>query len=140
MRSLRPFRVALVCSLVVLTAEPAWAFVSPRWNALHAARRSTIQGRWRVLTAKGAAPERDLDLLVTIDATTIQLRPSHAPAIVLRYRVVEQDDEMLSLKVRRDDGEERGLDVLVDASDQLTLYLTDDDGHDEEVLRLERAD
>lgn len=137
---MRPLLGVAALGLVLLGAEPAQAFVSPRWNALQATRRSTMLGRWRVLTTKGGVPAADLDIVVTIDATTIQVKSFDAPAAVLQYTIAEQDDEMLGLVVRRDNGEERKLDVLVDASDQLTLYLADADGNDEEVLRLERAD
>ncbi len=68
------------------------------------------------------------------------LRVEHGTKVqTLLWRLVRQDADLLELEVWDEAGKRRPVDVLVEGSDALTVYVQDDDGNDDETLRLERV-
>ncbi len=134
---MRLLSVALVCA-TLSASLPARAFVVPRWNAIRE-RRGALLGSWRAVTYKKQynSSVADPDITVTFERAAMWVEHS-GKTEKGTWKIVTHDGDLLSVEVTDDKGKNHNLDVLVEGPDALTLYVEDDDGDDEETLRLER--
>lgn len=137
-RSLRTVLVALS----LLVPARALAFVPPSWSAQHLDRRNAMLGKWEVVSVrfKSAAPVDAPHVVVEIDPTRITFEDRGAGELTqARWRVVDEDGDMLGIEVDSSEDRTKKVDVLIEGGDALTFYVTDEDGDDDAVLRLVRA-
>lgn len=135
---MRFLSVALIC-VTLASAAPANAFVVPRWN-LARDRRSALFGTWRTVTYKQQYKSSVMDPGIVVGFDRAVMWVEHSGKTEKgTWKVVTADGDLLELEITDDKGKRHNLDVLVDSSDALTLYLTDDAGDDVETLRLERV-
>jgi len=135
---MRFLSVALVCATLAVAA-PANAFVVPRWN-LARDRRSALLGTWRTVTYKQQYKTSVMDPGIIIGFDRAVMWVEHSGKTEKgTWKVVTTDGDLLGLEITDEKGKRHNLDVLVDSSDALTLYLEDDAGDDVETLRLERV-
>ncbi|MBI2391675.1 MAG: hypothetical protein HYV09_18950 [Deltaproteobacteria bacterium] len=136
------FAFALACVGAAATgATPARAFVTPRWDAMRESRRATLLGRWSVITQKKSHSSSQVhDPGIEIVFTRTELRVERAGfSSRASWKIVRQDGDLLEVQITDAKGKHHDLDVLVEGSDALTIYVRDDDGEDEEAMRLERV-
>jgi len=128
-------------AVLLATAPGARAFVTPRWNAQRESRRSTLIGKWSAITHKNLKTSKKLDdpgLLIVITPTELRVEDGSFVEKAT-WKIVRQEADLLGLDVVDSKGRHHAIDVLVEGSDALTMYLEDDDGDDEESVRLERV-
>ncbi len=137
---MRWLSVALAC-VTLLVNSPASAFVSPRWSSQRDRGRKAILGSWRALSIKShnGVPVIEPGLTIVFDKTTFRIELEGKTERGF-WRVVDQDGDMIELEVTDEKGKKHDVDVLVESNTALTLYVADDDGDDEEVVRVERID
>jgi hypothetical protein len=134
---MRFLSVALACATLA-TAMPANAFVVPRWNTLRE-RRGSLLGSWRAVTYKKQSnvSVADPGITVSFDKAAVWVESS-GKTEKGTWKLVTQDGDLLGVEITDDTGKAHNMDVLVESSDALTLYVADDSGDDDETLRLER--
>lgn len=138
MGRLLPYALA---GATLLASTTASAFVSPRWRAHEESLRTTMIGTWQVVGGRHKGTTAvDLDVRLEIDRENIRISDLGAGfAALAKWSYVSQEGEIVSIVVEDDHGKKHEVDVLVENPDALTFYVQDDDGNDEEVLRLERT-
>ncbi|MGZ3420857.1 MAG: hypothetical protein ACXVEF_34245 [Polyangiales bacterium] len=139
---MRRLAIAAFASAALLASSGASAFVSPRWRAHEASLRTAMIGSWQVVGGRhkgSATTSADLDIRLDIDRDTIKISNVAAGFSELaKWSYVGQEGEMVTITVEDTHGKKHEVDVLVETPDALTFYVEDDDGDDEEVIRLER--
>jgi hypothetical protein len=137
---MRWLSVALAC-VTLASTSPAGAFVTPRWQSTRDRGRKAIMGTWRAVTLKthNGAPVIEPGITIVFDKTTLRIE---LDGKVERgtWRVVDQEGDIVELEVIDEKGKRHDVDVLIESNTALTLYVEDDDGDDEEVVRVERVD
>lgn len=104
-------------------------------------RRSTLIGKWSAVTYKkhkGTQKVDDPGILVVFTPTEMRIEDGQWVEKAT-WKIVRQEVDLLGLDVLDSKGRHHAVDVLVEGSDALTLYVEDDDGDDEETVRLERV-
>lgn len=132
---------AITTFALLLGVADAHAFVTPRWNAQRESRRSTLIGKWSAITYKKLKSAQKIDdpgLLIVFTPTELRVEDG-SWVEKASWKIVRQEADLLGLDVVDDKGRHHAIDVLVEGSDALTMYLQDDDGDDEESVRLERV-
>lgn len=137
---MRWLSVALAC-VTLLTSSPADAFVTPRWTPPRDRSRNAIVGTWRAISYKhhNGMPQIEPEIVITFARTTLRVE---IDGRIERgtWRIVDQEGDIVGIEVTDDKGKKHDMDVLIENNTALTLYVEDDDGDDEEVLRVERID
>lgn len=132
--------VALAC-VTLLGTSPAAAFVSPRWSSQRDRGRLAILGSWRAISLKthSGAPVLEPGLVIVFDKTSFRVE-LEGKAERGTWRVLDQDGAIIEIEATDATGKKHNIDVLVESNTALTLYVADDDGDDEEVVRVERIE
>jgi hypothetical protein len=130
---------AALASAALLTTASAEAFVVPRWNAQPG--RGALVGSWRAVSArKQQDTDRQPQVYVAFDPAVVWIESASNPSRNTRnaWRIVSHDGDLLSLELVDAKRHVQHVDALVSGGNALTLYFINDDGDDDEVLRLER--
>lgn len=130
----------MIGAVLVGTAAPSRAFVTPRWNTQRESRRSTLLGKWSAVSfkTKQGAKLDEPGLLFVFTPTELRVEEG-TKSEKATWKIVRQDADLLELEVVDAKGRRHSLDVLVEGSNALTVYFQDDDGEDEASVRLERV-
>jgi hypothetical protein len=138
---MRRLLMAAFAGATLLASSSAGAFVSPRWRAHEESLRTAMIGTWQVVGGRHkGATTTNLDVRLEIDGENIRISDVGAGiAALAKWSYVSQEGEIVTISVEDDRGKKHEVDVLVENRDALTFYVQDDDGDDEEVLRLERS-
>lgn len=133
--------LAFVGAVAASWSTPARAFVTPRWDAMRESRRAILLGRWSVITTKkghssSQVHDPGIELVFTRTELRVEARDFSSRA---SWKIVRQDGDLLEIEITDAKGKQHDIDVLVEGSDALTIYVRDDDGDDKEVMRLERV-
>jgi hypothetical protein len=141
---MRWLSVVLAGATLLCATSPgrrADAFVTPGFSNSRERGRKALLGTWRALSYKShnGAPVIEPPITVVFERSSMRVE---AEGVVERgtWRVVDQEGDMLELQVTDSKGKTHDVDVLVEGTDALTLYIEDDDGDDDGVLRVERSD
>lgn len=131
----------VLAGATLLYATSADAFVTPGFSGARERGRKALLGTWRALSFKthNGAPIIEPGIIVVFERATLRVETE---GMIERgsFRVVDQEGDMLELQVTDAKGKTHEMDVLVEGSNALTLYVEDDDGDDDAVLRVERID
>ncbi len=138
MRFVRLLGASALSAVVLSAVTPANAFVPPRWSFARTRGKASLLGKWRVLSAKKKNLQKlPIDVTLEFTATTFNLSAGPSVGIGGKYEIVDQEGDMLTVAID-EPAMKRELDVLIEGPDAMTVYLKNDDGSDEEALRLER--
>lgn len=122
-------------------ATTAGAFVTPGFSGARERGRRALLGTWRALSYKSHNGSQIFEPGITISFEKTTLRVEAEGKIErASWRVLDQEGSIVELEVTDSKGKAHDMDVLIESSDALTLYIEDDDGDDDEVLRVERID
>lgn len=131
----------VLAGATLLCATSADAFVTPGFSTSRERGRRALLGTWRTLSYKAqhGAPVIEPGIIVIFERAALRVE---VDGVAERgsWRVVDQEGDMLELQVTDAKGKTHDMDVLVEGSDALTLYVEDEDGNDDAVLRVERMD
>ena len=123
------FACACACIVSAATMPSAQAFVTPGWQRV--AQQRSILGRWMLLDVRGlGGVEPPPNLVVEIGERTIRVFMDSDPkSPELEYRSSLDEDGMLVIDASDASGENLEVDVLLETSEAMTVYLRhgDDD-------------
>lgn len=131
----------VLAGATLLSATTANAFVTPSFRGARERGRKALIGTWRALSLKphNGTPIIEPNLTMSFDPTTLRVE-TDGKVERATWRVLDQEANIVELEVTDTKGKVHDVDVLIESSDALTLYIEDDDGDDELVVRLERLD
>jgi hypothetical protein len=137
---MRWWSVVLVSAQLLLSTT-ASAFVTPSYSGARERGRKALIGTWRALSIKAhnGAPKFEPEITITFEKNVLRVE-SEGDIERATWRVISQEGSIVELEITDSKGKTHDMDVLIESSDALTLYIEDDDGDDEEVLRVERID